>query len=65
VFFAPSNLNWILLYIVRVSKLRRKRLARHVAWMGEKRNVYGRLVGKPVGKSRLEDLSVDGRTVKK
>ena len=28
-------------------------MVRHVAWMGEKRNVYRLLVGKPVGKRPL------------
>jgi hypothetical protein len=36
--------------IIRVIKLRRMRWARHVTWMGEIRNVYGILVGKPEGK---------------
>ena len=29
------------------------RWAKHVTWMGEKRNVHRRLVGKPVGKKPL------------
>jgi hypothetical protein len=33
--------------IIRMSKLRRIRLAAHVARMGEKRNAYRILVGKP------------------
>ena len=36
--------------IVRVVKLRRMRLAGHVARMGEGRGVYRVLVGKPEGK---------------
>jgi hypothetical protein len=36
--------------IVRVIKSRRMRWAEHVARMGEKRGVYGVLVGKPEGK---------------
>jgi hypothetical protein len=36
--------------IIRIIKSRRLRLARHVARMGEKRNVYRLLVGKPEGK---------------
>jgi hypothetical protein len=39
--------------ISRIIKSRRMRLARHVARMGEKRNVYRLLVGKPVGKRPL------------
>jgi hypothetical protein len=39
--------------IIRVIKSRRMRLARHVARMGEKRNVYRLLVGKPEGKRPL------------
>jgi hypothetical protein len=36
--------------MVRIIKLRRMRWAGHVARMGEKRNVYRLLVGKPEGK---------------
>jgi hypothetical protein len=36
--------------IIRVIKLRRMRLVGHVARMGEKRNMYRLLVGKPGGK---------------
>jgi hypothetical protein len=39
--------------IIRIIKSRRMRLARHVARMGEKRNVYRLLVGKPEGKRPL------------
>jgi hypothetical protein len=39
--------------IIRVIKSRRMRWAGHVAWMGEKRNVYRLLVGKPEGKRPL------------
>jgi hypothetical protein len=39
--------------IIRIIKLRRMRWAGHVASMGEKRNVYRLLVGKPEGKRRL------------
>jgi hypothetical protein len=39
--------------IIRIIKSRRMRWARHVARMGEKRNVYRLLVGKPVGKRPL------------
>jgi hypothetical protein len=36
--------------IIRIIKLRRMKWAGHVAQMGEKRNVYRLLVGKPEGK---------------
>jgi hypothetical protein len=36
--------------IIRIIKSRRMRWAGHVARMGEKRNVYRSLVGKPEGK---------------
>jgi hypothetical protein len=39
--------------IIRIIKLRRMRWAGHVAQMGEKRNVYRLLVGKPEGKRPL------------
>jgi hypothetical protein len=39
--------------IIRMIKLRRVRLAGHVARMGEKRNAYRLLVGKPEGKRPL------------
>jgi hypothetical protein len=39
--------------IIRIIKSRRMRWARHVARMGEKRNVYRSLVGKPEGKRPL------------
>jgi hypothetical protein len=38
---------------IRIKKSRRMRWARHVARMGEKRNVYRLLVGKPEGKRPL------------
>jgi hypothetical protein len=47
--------------IVRQIKSRRMRWAGHVARMGEGRNVYRVLVGKPEGKSHLKDQGVDGR----
>jgi hypothetical protein len=40
--------------IIRIIKSRRMRWADHVARMGEKRNVYRLLVGKPEGKRPLE-----------
>jgi hypothetical protein len=39
--------------IIRIMKWRRMIWARHVARMGEKRNTYRLLVGKPVGRSSL------------
>jgi hypothetical protein len=47
--------------IIRQIKSRRKTWARHVARMGEGRNVYGVLVGKPEEKDHLKDQGVDGR----
>jgi hypothetical protein len=40
--------------IIRMIKSRRMRWAGHVARMGEKRNAYRILVGKPEGKRPLE-----------
>jgi hypothetical protein len=39
--------------IIRIIKVRRMRLASHAARMGEKRNAYRLLVGKPEGKRSL------------
>jgi hypothetical protein len=39
--------------INRIIKSKRMRWAGHVARMGEKKNAYGLLVGKPEGKKRL------------
>jgi hypothetical protein len=39
--------------IIRIIKSRKMRWAGHVARMGEKRNAYRLLVGKPEGKSAL------------
>jgi hypothetical protein len=39
--------------LIRIMKSRRMRWAGHVARMGEKRNVYRLLVGKPEGKRPL------------
>jgi hypothetical protein len=47
--------------IIRKIKSRRMRWAGHVARMGEERNVYKVLMGKPEGKNHLEDQGVDGR----
>jgi hypothetical protein len=44
-------------------KSRRTRWTGHVARMGEMRNAFKILVGKPEGKNHLEDLGVDGRIV--
>jgi hypothetical protein len=47
--------------IIRQIRTRRMRWAGHVARMGEGRNMYRVLVGKPEGKNHLEDQGVDGR----
>jgi hypothetical protein len=44
-------------------KSRRMGWAGHVARMGEKRNAYRILVGKPERKRQLENLDVDGRII--
>jgi hypothetical protein len=41
------------------------RWARHVAPMPEKANTYRVLVGKPEGKSHLEDKGVNGKIILK
>ena len=46
--------------IVRLIKSRRMSWAGHVARVGESRGVYRVLVGKPEGKSLLEDPDIDG-----
>jgi hypothetical protein len=46
--------------IIRMIKSRRMRWAGHVARMGEKRNTYRILVGKPEGKRPLGRLDVGG-----
>jgi len=51
------------LNIVRVIKSRRMRWAGHVAGLGESRGVHRVLVGKPEGKSHLEDPGIDGRII--
>jgi hypothetical protein len=51
--------------IIRVIKTRRMRWAGHVVRMGEKRNAYRILVGKPEGKSHWEDQDVGGWTILK
>jgi len=44
---------------------RRMRWARHVSFMGEMRNAYKILVGKPKGIDHLRDLDVDWRMILK
>jgi hypothetical protein len=44
-------------------KSRRMRWAGHVTRMGEKRNAYRRLVGKPKVRDHWEDLDVGGWTI--
>ena len=51
--------------IIRMIKSRRIRWVGHVARMGEKRCVYRVLVGKPEGKSHLEDRGLDRRIILK
>jgi hypothetical protein len=46
---------------IRQIKSRRMRWAGHVARMGEERNVYRVLMGKPEGKRPLKNQGVDGR----
>jgi hypothetical protein len=48
--------------IIRQIKSRRMKWAEHVAHMGEGRNVYRVLVGKPKEKRPLERRRKDGRT---
>jgi hypothetical protein len=45
---------------IRIIKSRRMRWAGHVAVIGEKRNAYSLLVGKPKGKRALGYQNVDG-----
>jgi hypothetical protein len=52
--YSPLNIFWVI-------KLRRMIWARHEARMGESRDVYRVLVGKPEGKSHLEETGIDGR----
>jgi len=49
--------------IVRVIKSRRMGEAGYVARVGERRDVYRVLVGKPEGKIHLGDPGVDGRMI--
>jgi hypothetical protein len=41
----------------------RIRWAGHIACVGEMRNAYKILYGKPEGRDHLEDLSVDGKII--
>jgi hypothetical protein len=56
-YFLPS--------IIRMIKSMRMRWAGHVARMGEKRNAYRILVGKPEGKETIRDLDIGRRIVLK
>jgi hypothetical protein len=47
--------------IIKQIKSRRMRWAGHVAHMGEGRNMYRVLVGKPEGKKPCERPSIDGK----
>ena len=49
--------------IVRAIKSKRKRWAGHVACMGDSRDVYRVLVGKPDGKRPLGKPKIDGRII--
>jgi hypothetical protein len=46
--------------IIRQIKSRKMKWAGHVACMGEERNVYKVLMGKPEGKNNNKDQGVDG-----
>jgi hypothetical protein len=50
---------WLEIIIMQIES-RRMRWAGHVARMGEGRNVYRVLVGRPEGKDHLKDQGVDG-----
>jgi hypothetical protein len=50
---------------VRIFESRKIGKAGHVARMGEKRNAYAVLVGKPQGKRTKEELDVGGRKILK
>jgi hypothetical protein len=49
------------LNIIRDFKARRMILEEHIARMGDTRNAYNILVGKPEGRDNLEELGVDGK----
>jgi hypothetical protein len=50
-------------YIIRMIKSRRMRWVGHVVHMGEMRNAYKILVGKPDGRDHSEDLGIGGRII--
>jgi hypothetical protein len=55
-FLPLSQISLVLIYgekIIRIIKSKRVRWTGHVARMGEKRNVYRLMVGKPEGKRPL------------
>jgi len=54
--YASSN-------IIRVIKSRRVSWIEYVVCVGEMRNLYKILVGKPEGKRALRDLDIDGRII--
>lgn len=53
-----SNSVWVI-------KSRGKRWTGHVTHVDEKINAYSDLMGKPNGKSHLEDLDIGGRMIQK
>ena len=54
--YCSPNIVWLI-------KSRRMRWAGHVTRIGKRRGVYRVLVGKPEGKSHLEDTGIDGRII--
>jgi hypothetical protein len=46
-------------------KSRKIRWVEHVARMGDRRDAYNVLMGKPRGQDHLEDLGIDGRIILK
>jgi hypothetical protein len=51
--------------IIRMIRSRRMKWAGHVARMGERRNAYRIMVGKPEGRDHWEDQDVGGWTILK
>jgi hypothetical protein len=49
--------------IIKVIKSRRVSWAQYVARMGEMRNAYGILVGKPEGRDHSEYIDIEGRKI--
>ena len=49
--------------IIRVIKYKKLRRVGHVVRMEEGRNAFKIITGKPTGKSDLERLGVDGKTI--